>query len=465
MKILFCNPKNSQGTTHSRKGMYVPLGILSISTVLKERLGDRVDITVYDEDIADADLSSFENFDLVGFYSTTFNYRTCAEYATVAKQCGAKTLLGGPHPTVLAENIMRNRECFDFVVRYEGEVPVLRLVECLLNKDESKLHAVPNLVFKKDGKVISTIPFYEANLKELPIPSREFVGLESYIENFKKIYPNKLSTRPGSIYSSKGCDWRDKTGGCSFCARLQMGVKFRDIRQIWEEIRILRDRHDVNSIWDISDDNLNDRKWFKEFVESVPDDCRRDLENDDLNFFIYSRVNFMLKEGIMDLLKALNVKEVFLGFESGDDTMLKGTLKGQSVNVILRAVKTLESNNIKYFPSFVLGLPGESRQSLDNTLRLCQQLAETGGLDRLGLGILYPIPGSPALRRIMEETEFGKEVAKMDDLDLLHLERFWINNFTEVDHDTVVEYWKKINETMKDVKVFGGRNGCNTPES
>ncbi len=113
----------------------------------------------------------------------------------------------------------------------------------------------------------------------------------------------------------------------------------------------------------------------------------------------------------------------------------------------------------------MLGLPGESRKSLDNTLRLCQQLAETGGLDRLGMGILYPIPGSPALRKIMEETEFGREVAKMDDLDLLHLEKFWINNFTEVDHDTVVEYWNKINETMKDVKVFGGRQSCTTPES
>ena len=42
MKILFCNPKNSQGTTHSRNGMYVPLGILSISTILKEKFGDSI---------------------------------------------------------------------------------------------------------------------------------------------------------------------------------------------------------------------------------------------------------------------------------------------------------------------------------------------------------------------------------------------------------------------------------------
>lgn len=465
MRVFFCNPRNSQGTTHSRKGMYVPLGILSISTVLKERFGDSIDITVHDEDVMNADLSLFKNYDLVGFYSTTFNYRTCVEYATLAKQRGAKTLLGGPHPSVLAENIMHNRDCFDFVVKYEGEMPVLRLVECLLSKDDSKLYNVPNLVFKRNGKVTSSLTSYENNLKDLPIPTRDFVHFESYIENFKKIYPDKLSIRPGSIYSSKGCAWRDKTGGCSFCARLEMGVKFRDVHQIWEEIRMLRDKHRVNSIWDISDDNLNNRKWFKEFVESMPGDCRRELRNGDLSFFIYSRVGFMLKEGIMDLLSALNVKEVFLGVESGDDTMLKNTMKGQSVNVIVRAVKTLGEHNIKYFPSFVLGLPGESRKSLDNTLQLCQRLVELGGLDRLGCTILQPIPGSPAFRKIIEESEFGGEVAKMDDLDLAHLERYWVNNFTDVDYATVVEYWSKINDTMKNLMVFGGRNNCTAPDS
>ncbi len=128
MKILFCNPKNYQGTTHSRKGMYVPLGILSISTVLKDYFGDRVNITVCDEDVEKIDLDSFKKFDLIGFYATTFNYHSCIEYAEVAKEFGNVTVLGGPHPTVLAENIMKNRKCFDYIIRSEGEIPFLKLV-------------------------------------------------------------------------------------------------------------------------------------------------------------------------------------------------------------------------------------------------------------------------------------------------------------------------------------------------
>jgi hypothetical protein len=90
---------------------------------------------------------------------------------------------------------------------------------------------------------------------------------------------------------------------------------------------------------------------------------------------------------------------------------------------------------------------------------------ELGGLDRLGCTILQPIPGSPAFRKIIEESEFGGEVAKMDDLDLAHLERYWIDNFTGVDYATVVEYWSRINDTMKNLMVFGGRNNCTAPDS
>jgi radical SAM superfamily enzyme YgiQ (UPF0313 family) len=451
MRILFCNPKNSQGLTHSRKGMYAPLGILSISTVLKEKLGNRIDITVYDEDVEDVDLSSFNKFDLIGFYTTTFNYPTCIEYASAAKDNDALTLLGGPHSTVLADNIMRNQNCFDFLVRFEAEFPISSLVECILNNDKSGFKDIPNLIYKANGKVFSNQQFYENDLKDLPIPSRDFVHFDLYIDNFKKLYPDKSSIRPGSIYSSKGCSWRDKTGGCVFCARLEEGVKFRDIRQIWNEIRLLRDKYNINSIWDISDDNLNNKEWFKHFVKNRPDDCR------DLTFFIYSRVNF-IREDMIEYLVDLNVKEVFLGVESGDNALLKSSFKGQTVNTILRCVNVLKNNNIKYFPSFILGLPGESEASMANTNRLCQDLADLGGLDRLGCTILQPIPGSRAYDMILQESDFGKKLALLDNIDLKYLEKYWIDNFTNVEYKTIVEFQNKINETMNGYLVFGDSN-------
>ena len=269
-----------------------------------------------------------------------------------------------------------------------------------------------------------------------------------YSDNFKRTYQDKIDIRPGSLYSSKGCSWRDKTGGCVFCARLEKGVRFRGVPQIWHEIQLLQDDYNVNSIWDISDDNLNNQEWFKRFVENRPANCK------DITFFIYSRVN-CIKPDIIKYLKELNVEEVFLGVESGDDRLLKRSFKGQTAKSTLRAVKLLKENDIKYFPSFVLGLPGESKESLLNTYNLCQEMANIGGLNRLGCTILQPIPGSPVFDMLYNDSEIGMKLRTSDDFDMSQLEEHWVNNFTDLSYQDVVEYRSKINDLMKDFMVFG----------
>ncbi|MCG8572858.1 MAG: B12-binding domain-containing radical SAM protein [Spirochaetes bacterium] len=446
MNLLLCNPKNAQGTTHSRKGMYVPLGILSIATELKNTYQDKINITVIDEDIELANLNEFGQYDLIGFYSTTYNYPTCIYYAKIAKEYGSKTVLGGPHASVLAKNILLNQSCFDFIIRYEGEKPFLDLVGQLLNNKKNYDH-IPNLVFNNQSTIVFN-DLHTTDLKKVNTPSREFINIEKYIKNFEKLYPDKIGIRPGSIYSSKGCSWRDKSGGCIFCARLEQGVRCRTIETIWDEIKELKNRYSVNSIWDISDDNLNNLEWFFKFTKSRPKECN------DLSFFIYSRVNF-ISEQTVQCMKELNVEEVFLGIESGDNEVLKNSYKGQTVATILKAVELLKKYNIKYFPSFVLGLPGESVSSLENTYSLCNKLADLGGVDRLGCTILQPMPGSLAYQKILDETDFGKKIASLDHIDVLHLEKFWADNFTNSNYDTLLKYRNKITTSIKGLKVFG----------
>ena len=119
------------------------------------------------------------------------------------------------------------------------------------------------------------------------------------------------------------------------------------------------------------------------------------------------------------------------------------------------AFKLLNHRRIKFLPSFLLGLPGETEESLNNRLNLCKDIAELGGLDRIAATILKPIPGSKAYDRILHETSFGHDLAKMDDLDLVLLEKYWIDRFAEVPYDTIEEYRSKINELMSAYHVFG----------
>lgn len=451
MRILFVNPSNTQGSLHSRKGMYVPLGILSVATAAKERFGDRITLTVVDEDVEVLEYSQLKDYDIICFYATTFNYLQAVRYAYMAKASGAITIIGGPHASILPENILTNRNCFDYITRFEGEAPFLELLGHLLGDEEARTpDAIPNLAYRdSDGQIRLNAEIHVNDLEMIPIPSREFIDFERYIDNYRRVYPDKEHIRPGSIYSSKGCSWRDKSGGCIFCARLEEGVRFRNIDQIWREIEMLKEQYGVNTIWDIADDNLNNKDWFIKFVESRPKSC------EDVDFFIYSRVN-PIKPWVMEYFHRLNVREVFLGVESGDNRLLKGAFKGQTREIAMRAIKLLNESNIKFYPSFVLGLPGENEESLNNTLSMCQEIADLGGLDRMAATILKPTPGSPAFFRLINETPAGPDLAKMDHIDLTFLERYWAQHFVETSFETVLEYKGKIDELMKEYQVFGG---------
>ena len=98
MRILTINARNDTNVSHSRKGMYVPLGILSVATYAEVELADRIAIDVVDEDVEALALDRLADYDLVGFYATTFNYGQTIAYAKRVKEHGGTTVLAGPQP-------------------------------------------------------------------------------------------------------------------------------------------------------------------------------------------------------------------------------------------------------------------------------------------------------------------------------------------------------------------------------
>jgi radical SAM superfamily enzyme YgiQ (UPF0313 family) len=449
MKIVLCNPEVRQEYSHSRKGMYPPLGLLSLATCLKKDHSGSVEVQIIDGDVEAIHKEIFRDTDIIGFHANSFNYENCLDLAQEAKGYGAKIVLGGPHASVLWKNIMEKRPYVDFIVVEEGEIAMSLLVKHFLNNSKGSFDDIPNLVYRKNGGEPTKSSKVHINTpEEMITPSRKFIKVESYIQNYRKVYTKEYISfeRPLSIYSSKGCSWRDKTGGCVFCARLEKGVRFRNIAEIWNEIRRLKEQYKTDYIWDISDDNLNSPQWFKSFVEQRTEDLS------DISFLIYSRVN-RITEDIIPYLKRLNVYEVYLGIESGDDEVLRNTLKGASSRLALNAAQRLKDAGIYYFPSFVLGLPGETEKSLGNTLNFAENLAKIGSIFRMSATILMPIPGSQVYSMLLKNPIFGAELSVKDIISIKELEKLWIENYTDVEYATAEKYQKMINEVV--IKVSG----------
>lgn len=441
MRVSLINPKVAQDYSGPRAKIYPPLGLLSLATCLKNELGSRLEISVLDEVIEEAVPDSIYKNDLVCIGVNSFNYENGIRHAKKAKDSGATVVLGGPHATILPENILRLRTEVDFVIAGEGEKSLAMLI-CEIANKTNRYQEVPNLFYRQGSEVKSSGKKFENDLRDLPVIDRSYLPIEKYINNYRLAYKNEIGNigylRPASLYSSKGCSWRDKSGGCVFCARLEKNVRFRTAQQIWEEISLLVNEHNIDHIWDISDDNLNDPEWFSNFVSLKPKAINP-------KFLVYSRASAINKAAI-EWFKRLNVHEIYVGFESGDPEMLRAAKKGSSQEHHLRIIELIAGAGINIYPSFVLGLPGETESSLANTMKFVRQITQICRFYRISATKLIPIPGSMAFKMLAQHGSLnGKNYPCLDTFDLKTMEKEWAELFTSVGYDTLSRYCDEIN--------------------
>lgn len=338
---LISAPRDQDISPISRSGAYQPLGLLSIgSYLLKYKICASVDIL--DGEFLDvSEICSHLTSGYVGISCTTASYMNALNIAQAAKARGATVVLGGSHATALGKTILKNQPEVDFAVRGEGEVAFSKLVSGVSPVD------IANLVYRQSNIIIEN-PIQLLPLHSLPTIRRDLIPFKQYIERYS-IQPSAVPNRvPAAIYSQKGCMWRYKSGGCLFCGRLDNGWRSRPVQQVWREIIDMNQNYGANYIWDVSDSFTSSREWVLNFAASRPSEV-------DIQFFLYARAN-ELDEEIVNALYSIGCKELFIGVESGDDSLLHNANKGTTISDNLRAAYLLASKGIRMFPCFIFGL-------------------------------------------------------------------------------------------------------------
>jgi anaerobic magnesium-protoporphyrin IX monomethyl ester cyclase len=424
----------------SRSGCFPPLGLTSVATYLEQELSLEQMEILDGELLQQAEILARLSADVVGISVSILSYHNSVEIMRQAKAKGSLVIVGGHHATAMPEKILRNRPSADFVICDDGEIPTARLL-----RGEAK-QFIPNLAFR-DGSAIVRNKSVNTSLDAFPIPSRKFLDFPAYWANWQAQNPNKPFRRPTSIYSQKGCAWRDKTGGCVFCGRMDMGWRGRSTKRVWEEVEYLVKEYKIDYIWEACDTVLSDKDWFSQFAEDKPPDINP-------AFLFYARVDEITPETVKHL-KRVNAYEVFLGVESGDEGMMKSAIKGASVRRNLRAAELLRDNGIKIFPSFVLGLPGESNESLKHSIDFAHQLSDLGNVDVMAVSILMPLPGSKSLDMLLSLPEMKEKYGDTDDFELEGLQRDWVMHFCRADFEAMQD---ARDEMLQGVTVKSGYN-------
>jgi radical SAM superfamily enzyme YgiQ (UPF0313 family) len=364
--------------------------LLFLGTVLRQEGAD-VEIldllsTRYSLDKIEACLARFQP-DMIGATCVTLNFpvavKTLRHCKAIAPQ--ATTIMGGPHVTFTAEETLRRFPEVDIIVRGEGEETIKELVFALTEGEN--LERVRGLTFRRNGAICQTEDrLFIQELDLLPLPDRTLFPIARY-----------LAMRvPASVLSSRGCPV-----GCSFCVGYRMTGRqgrFRNPLRVVDEIE---SAHRLGFEEICMDDDLFTRN--RKHVLAICDEIgRRGFK---LKMYIFARVD-TVDRVLLKKLKEAGCAMICFGMESGNQKILDRANKRTTLEKARRAVQLSKEAGISPLGSFILGLPGETRETMEETLSFAQSL----GIPH-GFHLLSPFPGT----RIREKAaEYGIKILTDD---------------------------------------------------
>jgi anaerobic magnesium-protoporphyrin IX monomethyl ester cyclase len=357
-----------------------PLGVTYVAAAF-ERAGAEVRIfdyivSAYTPEKLRAQLDEFQP-DVVGSTSVTLNFPGAAEIVTTAKRhCPSLiTMMGGPHVSFAAAKTLTAYTGIDLIVRGEGERTIAELMAEKMNP--SAWEKIRGLTFRRNGGIVTTEPqpFIE-DLDNLPLPARHLLPLSRYQALGYSI----------SIITSRGCPY-----SCIFClGRRMVGnrVRLRSASCVVDEIEHILS-YGIDRI-NIADDLFVSHSGrVKEVCDEI---LRRGLR---FTWSAFARVNTVDRE-TLKLMREAGCDSVSFGVETGNSALLKLIRKGITREQVREAVSLCRETGIIAHTSFIVGLPGETPETLKETREFAASL---GSL--YGYHFLAPFPGTT----VREEVE------------------------------------------------------------
>ncbi len=408
--VLIPNPVLEMG----RPRPYVPLGILSLGTILRN---DGFDVQILDvnEICEDATYRQMPEAivasepDIVGFSTWCNYYLDLTKVAAIVREKAphVKIIFGGVQATHTDRQTVEAFPQIDVVARGECDCTISEIVSSV--HDPDKLRHVPGVTFMSHGAIIKTRDQGPVkDLDNLPMPDYSLLP-----------FMNKID-RVG-IDVGRGCPFR-----CSYCVSNSLGQgKFR-LRSVEKVITVVKSIvGDYRKTWfRFEHDMLTlNRKWLLELCGA--------LEREKLNITweCFSRVD-TLDDEMIERMAAAGCNYIYFGIETGSSRMQKLLNKGLKLDRARSVLRKVSDAGITAASGFILGFPQERLADIAQTMRLALDVCfcSEEGLSRPFIWLLVPFAGSPLFEK------FGSKLA-IDE----HISNFAVSVSTSVD----IEFAKK----------------------
>jgi len=413
------------------------LGLAYLSASLKNNGIDHeiLDLNLY-RDWKKALSAKLGKFSLFGIASTTFEFDAAKKVAAYIKNYSSysKVILGGPHPTLMGNEILKNCKEIDYCIRGEGEESLIKLIHLIESGREKGIKLLKGAVIK--------------DLDKIPFPNYDKFELDKY-----PAFPNTLP-----LLTSRGCP-----SGCIYCSvGMIMGRKFRkrSPQNIVEEIEYLTARYKTSFFQFIDDNFTLDIKRAKEICRCI---IKKDL---DIKWSLPNGIRVdRIDEELVALMKKAGCIKIAIGIESTNDKVLRNRKRGMSLEIVKKGISLIQKYKIATKGFFLIGSPGETKEDVHDDV----EFAIKQRLDEVGFNMLTPYPGSELwnwvrdkgywtvkepLEKITKYTHRGKVKAIYETPSLSGKEK-------EEAYREVQERWNKyrLNKTLKG-RIILRLKGC-----
>lgn len=408
MKVLFIFP------TASEKYSFIDFhhGIAWLSACLK-RFGHETQLfqtSVFEQKRIDRLITSF-NPDILAYSFTSDYVGLAKKYMQYLRKHRIFSLAGGIHPTIMPEDVVDH---FDCLCIGEGEKAITELAEGKSFQD------INSFVYKKNGQIIKNAvsPFLQ-DLDQLPFPDRELFDYQTALNQDHR----------ADFMVGRGCAYR-----CTYCVNNKLlyvapgrFVRLRSVENVLQEInKVLNDYQDIDSICFQDDTFALRQTWTEEF-------CSNYKKQIGLPYVCNLRAD-RVDEHLVEILSDSGCAEVRIGVEQGNENLRTMVMRRKMTNAqIIDSFKLLRRAGIKIFAYNMVGIPGETEQTIQETIALNRILQP----NKMHVSIFRPYPGT-------ELYDLCKEKGYLLDLEI----DSYFQPIASVDLPTIskqkIEYWFRL---------------------
>lgn len=330
----------------------------------------------------------------------------------LAKARGAQTIAFGTHVTPIPRETMRAYPALDYVLVGEPDLTIRDLLDILEDKVDERpdniklifdkhdptytpaanvdgeidMRGITGLAWRDGDEVVvnMTRPFI-ADLDDMPHPMHHLLPMQDY--------RMPLIKGPFTfIVTSRGCP-----AGCTYCIKhvsYQYSVRLRSPENIMEELWILK-KQGMNNIHMYAD-------LFTVNRDQVMGLCKLMIEqNINIRWTCNSRVDYVDEE-LLTMMGNAGCWLISWGLESGNEQILRHARKGAYPDKAERSLQYARNAGIKNWGYFIIGLPGETEETIRDTIDFSKKLP----LDIALFHVAAPYPGTPFFFEVVKNGWF-----------------------------------------------------------